>query len=99
MAGRPKKIRSIQSYINRSDANSGLGMLKEGFPPRVGNTRNFWHNYQVQSSPGPNSFINSPIYYKTLQWQRYGNLRPPFRPSPRTSAYTNAYNGTNNIIT
>ena len=85
MAGRSRIVRNIQSYINRSDAKSGLGMLKEGFPPRVGVTHYYWHNLATQSNPGPQSFNNSPFYYQTLQWQRYGNLRPSFRPSPRTS--------------
>ena len=88
MAGRPRKVRSIQSYINHSDAHSGLGMLKEGFPPRVGVTHYYWHNLQTQSSPGPLSFLNSEAYYRTLQWQRYGNLRPSFVSSPR-QGYTN----------
>ena len=83
MAGRPRIVRSIQSYINRSDAKSGLSMLKSGTPPKVGVTRYYWHNLQTQSNPGPLSFFNSQAYYKTLQWQRYGNLRPSFRPSPR----------------
>jgi len=92
MAGRPRKVRNIQSYINNSDAHSGLGVLKEGFPPRVGVTRYYWHNLSTQSSPGPQSFNNSPFYYQTLQWQTYGNLRPPFRPSPRTT-YNNGLFG------
>jgi hypothetical protein len=91
MAGRPRIVRSIQSYINHSDTHSGLGMLKEGFPPRVGVTHYYWHNLQTQSSPGPLSFNNSPLYYKTLNWQRYGNLRPSFRPSPRTSTSNGVY--------
>jgi hypothetical protein len=88
MAGRPRKVRSIQSYINHSDAHSGLSMLKAGTAPQVGVTRNFWWNYQTQSSQGPLDFVNSQEYYKTLQWQRYGNLRPSFVPSPR-QGYTN----------
>ena len=83
MAGRPRIVRSIQSYINRSDAKSGLSMLKSGTPPKVGVTRYYWHNLATQANPGPLSFVNNPLYYQTLQWQRYGNLRPSFRPSPR----------------
>jgi hypothetical protein len=87
MAGRPRKVRSIQSYINHSDSQSGLSMLKAGTPPRVGVTRNFWWNLQTQSSQGPLDFVNTQAYYKTLQWQRYGNLRPSFTTCPR-QAYT-----------
>jgi len=88
MAGRPRKVRSIQSYINHSDSQSGLSMLKAGTAPRVGVTRNIWWKYQTQASQGPLDFVNSQAYYKTLQWQRYGNLRPSFVPSPR-QGYTN----------
>jgi len=91
MAGRPRIVRSIQSYINRSDAKSGLSMLKSGTPPKVGVTHYYWHNLATQANPGPLSFNNNPLYYQTLQWQRYGNLRPSFRPSPRTSINNGNY--------
>ena len=71
MAGRPRVLRSIQSYINHSDTHSGLGMLKEGNPPKIGITRNFWHNYKTESTPGPKSFINTPQYYSTLKWKKW----------------------------
>ena len=87
MAGRPRKERSIHSYINHSDSQSGLSMLKAGTAPQVGVTRNFWWNYQTESSKGPLDFVNSQAYYQTLQWQRYGNLRPSFTTCPR-QAYT-----------
>jgi hypothetical protein len=48
MAGRPKKIRSIQSYINHIDANTFSGPMKMGTAPRVGVTHYYWHNYQTQ---------------------------------------------------
>ena len=48
MAGRPRKIRSIQSYINNIDNNSFSGPMKMGTSPRVGVTHNYWHNYQTQ---------------------------------------------------
>jgi hypothetical protein len=83
MSGRPRIVRSIQSYVNHSDANSGLGPLKAGTPNKVGVTHYLWYNLQSQASQGPLDFVNNPAYYQTLQWQTYGNLRPPFRPSPR----------------
>lgn len=87
MAGRPHRVRSIQSYINRSDANSGLGPLKAGTPTKVGVTHYLWHNLKTEANQGPLDFLNSQVYYNTLQWQRYGNLRPSFTPCPR-QAYT-----------
>ena len=91
MAGRPRIVRSIQSYITRSDANSGLGPLKAGTGNRVGITNYLWYNIQTQAKKGPKDFINNPRYYNTLQWTQ-GQLNPPFRPSPRQSQYT--YYGT-----
>lgn len=92
MAGRPRIVRSIQSYVNKSDSNSGIGILKAGTSPKIGVSRNFWYNYQTQCSQGKNDFNNSPEYYATLQWQRYGNLRPSFVASPR-QGYTNYATG------
>jgi hypothetical protein len=48
MAGRPHRIRSIQSYINNTDAHTYSGSMKIGTAPSVGVTRNHWHNYQSQ---------------------------------------------------
>jgi hypothetical protein len=87
MAGRRSIVRSIQSYINRSDANSGLGGLKAGTAPAVGKTQWTWYPLKTQCHQGPNDFNNSQAYYNTLQWQTYGNLRPRFVSSPR-QAYT-----------
>ena len=46
MAGRPKIIRNIQSYVNHIDCNTASGNMKMGTAPDVGVSRNFWHNYQ-----------------------------------------------------
>jgi hypothetical protein len=86
MAGRSHRVRSIQSYINHSDTNSGLGMLKAGTPNKIGNTQWTWYPQKTQANPGPFDYINSQIYYKTLTWQ-YGNNRPAFTNNPR-QAYT-----------
>jgi hypothetical protein len=87
MAGRPRKVRSIQSYINHSDSQSGLSMLKAGTAPCVGVTHYLWYNYQTQCSKGPLDYVNTQAYYNTLNWQKYGNLRPSFTSNPR-QAYT-----------
>ena len=88
MAGRRSIVRSIQSYVNRSDAQSGLGPLKAGTGPAIGRTQWTWLPLQSQCSKGPNDYNNSHAYYQTLQWQTYGNLRPSFVQNPR-QAYTN----------
>jgi hypothetical protein len=88
MAGRRSIVRSIQSYINRSDARCGLGPLKAGNGPSIGRTQWTWQPLQKECNKGPNDFNNSPLYYSTLQWQRYGNLRPAFVPCPK-QAYIN----------
>ena len=41
MAGRPRIIRSIQSYINHIDAHTFSGPMKTGTSPSIGVTRNF----------------------------------------------------------
>lgn len=62
MAGRPHKIRSIQSYINNIDAHTYSGPMKIGTAPSVGVTRTHWHNYQTQ------------CYTKNQVKKRYDNL-------------------------
>lgn len=54
MAGRPRKIRSIQSYINNIDAHTFSGPMKSGTPPSIGVTHNFWYNYSTQCNNKPN---------------------------------------------
>lgn len=48
MAGRPRIVRSIQSYVNHIDANTFSGPMKMGTSPSIGVTRNYWYNYQTQ---------------------------------------------------
>jgi hypothetical protein len=48
MAGRPRRIRSIQSYINNIDNHTFSGPMKMGTAPSVGVTRYYWHNLQSQ---------------------------------------------------
>jgi hypothetical protein len=48
MAGRPRKIRCIQSYINNIDNNTASGPMKMGTGPSIGVTRNYWYNYITQ---------------------------------------------------
>jgi hypothetical protein len=46
MAGRPRIIRNIKSYINNIDNHTWSGPMKMGTSPSIGVTRNYWHNYQ-----------------------------------------------------
>ena len=59
MAGRPKRIRSIQSYVNHIDANTFSGPMKMGLPPSIGVTRNYWNNYLKNCNQNPNAVKKS----------------------------------------
>ena len=87
MAGRPKKIRSIQSYINNIDNNTFSGPMKMGTSPSIGVTRNYWNNYQTQCNQKPNAIKKS---YTNMVFLNIHSSRTPvpagFRPT------TNNYN-------
>ena len=59
MAGRPKRIRSIQSYINHIDNNTFSGPMKMGTSPSIGVTHYYWHNYQTQCNQKANAVKKS----------------------------------------
>lgn len=59
MAGRPRIVRSIQSYINKIDNSTFSGPMKMGTPPSIGVTRNFWHNYLIDCNHNPNAIKKS----------------------------------------
>jgi hypothetical protein len=46
MAGRPRIVRNIKSYINYVDNRTASGPMKIGTSPSVGVTHYYWHNYQ-----------------------------------------------------
>ena len=50
MAGRPRIVRNIKSYINYVDNRSDSGPMKMGTAPSVGITRNYWHNLQCYAN-------------------------------------------------
>lgn len=50
MAGRPRIVRSIKSYVNYVDNHSDSGPMKMGTAPSVGITRNYWHNLQCYAN-------------------------------------------------
>lgn len=59
MAGRPRIIRNIQSYVNHIDNNTASGPMKMGTAPDIGVSRNFWHNYQVNCPQRANAVKKS----------------------------------------
>ena len=87
MAGRPRKVRSIQSYINNSDAHSGLSMLKAGTPPKVGVTHYLWYNLQTQSNQGPLDFVNSSRILQDITMAKIWKLKTIFYSMPKTGIF------------
>ena len=90
MAGRPKKIRSIQSYINNIDAHTFSGPMKMGTAPSIGVTRNYWYNYVTQCNTNPNAVKKS---YNNMVFLNVNPAQTPvsagFRP---TTNYNYSYN-------
>ena len=90
MAGRPKKIRSIQSYINHIDNNTFSGPMKMGTAPSIGVTRNYWYNYVTQCNTNPNAVKKS---YNNMVFLNVNPAQTPvsagFRP---TTNYNYSYN-------
>lgn len=86
MAGRPKRIRSIQSYINHIDNNTASGPMKIGLPPSIGVTRYYWHNYQVNC----NQTANKPK--KSYDNMVFLGINPAQTPVPAGFTPTTNYN-------
>ena len=74
MAGRPRIIRNIKSYINHIDAHTFSGPMKMGTSPSIGVTRNYWYNYQTQCNQNPNAVKKS---YKNMVFL---NINPAQTP-------------------
>lgn len=92
MAGRPKRIRNIQSYINSIDNHTFSGSMKAGTPSSIGVTRNFWYNYKTQCNQNPNLIKKS---YKNMVFLNINSaivtVPEGFTPSTNVN-YTNQYN-------
>ena len=90
MAGRPRKIRSIQSYVNHIDNNTFSGPMKMGTAPSIGVTRNYWYNYVTQCNTNPNAVKKS---YDNMVFLNINPAQTPvsagFRP---TTNYNYSYN-------
>ena len=50
MAGRPRIVRSIKSYVNFVDNHTASGPMKMGTAPSVGITHYYWHNLQCYAN-------------------------------------------------
>ena len=90
MAGRPRKIRCIQSYVNNIDNNTFSGPMKMGTAPSIGVTRNYWYNYVTQCNTNPNAVKKS---YDNMVFLNVNPAQTPvsagFRP---TTNYNYSYN-------
>lgn len=90
MAGRPRKIRCIQSYVNHIDNNTFSGPMKMGTAPSIGVTRNYWYNYVTQCNTNPNAVKKS---YDNMVFLNINPAQTPvsagFRP---TTNYNYSYN-------
>ena len=91
MAGRPRIVRCKQSYINHIDNNTFSGPMKMGTSPSIGNTRNFWHNYQTQCNQKANAVKKS---YANMVFL---NINPAQTPVPAGFTPTTNNGYTSNI--
>jgi len=86
MAGRSKKVRCIQSYVNHIDNHTFSGPMKSGTGPSIGKTRYYWHNYLVRCNQNPNAVKKS---YANMVFL---NINPSQTPSPAGFKQTANYN-------
>ena len=90
MAGRSRKVRNIQSYINNIDNNTFSGPMKMGTSPSIGVTRNYWYNYKSNCNQNPNAVKKS---YNNMVFLNINPAQTPvtagFRP---TTNYNYSYN-------
>ena len=90
MAGRSRKVRCIQSYVNHIDNNTFSGPMKMGLPPSVGVTRNHWYNYETRCNKKANAVKKSYANMVFLNINSAQNAVPAgFRP---TTNYNYSYN-------
>jgi hypothetical protein len=92
MAGRSRKVRNIQSYINNIDNNTFSGPMKMGTAPSIGVTRNYWYNYITQCNTNPNAVKKS---YDNMVFLNINPAQTPvsagFRPTTNGGYTYNAY--------
>ena len=94
MAGRPKRIRSIQSYVNHIDAHTFSGPMKSGTAPSIGVSHNYWHVYGVNCNQNPNQVKRS---YQNMVFLNINSAQTPvsagFRPTTNNGYYVPGRNG------
>ena len=94
MAGRSKKVRNIQSYINNIDNKTFSGPMKMGTAPSIGVTRNYRHNYNTNCNTNPNAVKKS---YKNMVFLNINSAQTAvssgFRPTTHNNYY---YSGVTN---
>jgi hypothetical protein len=100
MAGRPRRIRSIQSYINNIDNHTFSGPMKMGTSPSVGVAHHYWRNYQTQCNQTAGAVKKS---YANMVFLNINSAQTPvpagFRQSTNYSYSTNIPNYYNKNIT
>ena len=89
MAGRPRRIRSIQSYINNIDAHTFAGPMKMGTSPRIGVTHTYWKLYQKLTNQGADKVKKS---YDNMVFL---NINPSQTPVPQGFRQSVNYGYTN----
>lgn len=91
MAGRSRKIRNIQSYVNHIDNNTFSGPMKTGLPPSIGVTRNYWNNYLLRCNQDPNAVKKS---YANMVFLNINSAQTPvpsgFTPTSNSNYSYNA---------
>jgi len=95
MAGRPKRIRSIQSYINNIDNHTFSGPMKMGTAPSVGVVRTYWYNYSARCNTKADAVKKS---YDNMVFLNINPAQTPvnagFRP---TTNYNYSYNAPQDV--
>ena len=86
MAGRSRKVRNIQSYVNHIDNNTASGPMKMGTPPSIGKIKYYWHNYLVNCNQNPNAVKKS---YANMVFL---NINPAQTPVPAGFTPNTNYN-------
>ena len=90
MAGRSKKVRNIQSYINNIDNNTFSGPMKMGTAPSIGVTRNYRHNYNTNCNTNPNAVKKS---YKNMVFLNINSAQTAVPSGFRPTTHNNYYYG------
>ena len=86
MAGRSRRVRNIQSYVNHIDNNTASGPMKMGTAPSIGKIKYYWHNYLVNCNQNPNAVKKS---YANMVFL---NINPAQTPVPSGFTPNTNYN-------